>query len=363
MLTGPEQLEWIEAFFKAFSGQEFANLLFHRLGDQIENYTSLLKPLPTVIGDVINAYSQRDWEGRLIVKAIESRPSNAALLRIASLQKAAAAPDDTHLERLIRDTSSFLDIGTWLDKAGKLQVCVCRIEITAQGGGRVFGTGFLIASDLVMTNFHVMQPVVAAEDGDASYNGPRARAVDVVCRFDYKVLASGATNEGTAFKLTQDWRVALSPNEPGTRLPTADELDFAIVRLAQPVGTLPVGNKLSAPGDSRGWIALPATRPDFTPHSPLFIIQHPKAEPLKLALDNDAIQSIDAGRTRVRYSTNSEPGSSGSPCFDQNWNLIALHHSGDPEFTPTYNEGIPIDAIVAYLARKNLTGAIQQGNR
>ena len=222
----------------------------------------------------------------------------------------------------------------------------------------MFGTGFLIAADLVMTNFHVMQPVVAVEDGDASYRGPRARAVDVVCRFDYKVLASGATNEGTAFKLAQGWRVALSPNEPNTRQPTSDELDFAILRLAEPAGTLSVGNKPAAPGDQRGWIALPAAdiRPDFTPHSPLFIIQHPEAEPLKLALDNDAIQSVDPGRTRVRYSTNTEPGSSGSPCFDQNWNLIALHHSGDRELTPTYNEGIPIDTIVDYLTRHGVAG-------
>jgi hypothetical protein len=365
MLTGPEQLEWTEAFFRAFAEQEFSDLLLHRLDDRIGEYATQQTPPKTAIGAVVDAYSRRDWEDRLITKAIESRPSNAALLRLARRQKAAVAPDDTHLERLIRDTSSFLDIATWLDKAGKLQVCVCRIEISTQGGRRVFGTGFLIAADLIMTNFHVMHPVVAVENNNISYNGPRAKATDVVCRFDYKVLASGATSEGSAFKLAKEWRVALSPNDPGTRPPTADELDFAIIRLAQPAGTLPVGNKPTAPGDLRGWIALPAAdvRPDFTPHSSLFIIQHPKAEPLKLALESDAIQSIDQGRTRVRYSTNTEPGSSGSPCFDQNWNLIALHHSGDPEFTPTYNEGIPIDAIIGYLTRQGMTGVMALGDQ
>ncbi len=360
MLTGPEQLEWIEAFFHAFSDQEFSDLLFHRLNDRVGSYTSSLKAYKTILGDVIDAYSRRGWEDRLIAKAIEARPGDAALLRAARSRKAAAAPEDGHLERLIRDTSSFLDIGTWLETAGKLQVCVCRIEIPVQDGGRTFGTGFLVAADLVMTNFHVMEPVIAAEDGDLSYEGPRARAADVVCRFDYKVLANGTTQEGSTFQLAKEWRVALSPNDPGVGPPTADELDLALIRLARPAGVLPVGNKPAAPGDPRGWIALPAedVRPDFTPHSPLFIIQHPKAEPLKLALDSDAIQSIDPGRTRVRYSTNTEPGSSGSPCFDQNWSLIALHHSGDPEFTPKYNEGIPIDAIVSYLAHQGVAGAL-----
>ena len=360
MLTGPEQLEWVEAFFKAFSSREFADLLFYRLDDRTEEYASPNDPSKTAMGRVIDAYSRRDWEDRLIAKAIEARPSNAALLRLARSQKAAAVPDDRHLERLISDTSSFLDIGTWLDKAGKLQVCVCRIEIKAENGERSFGTGFLIAQDLVMTNFHVMEPVIAAEDGDASYEGPPAKAANVICRFDYKVLASGSTHEGSVFKLATDWRVAISPNDPGTRPPTIDELDFAILRLAQPVGNLPVGNKPTAPGDPRGWIAVPGAGvvPSFTPRSPLFIIQHPKAEPLKLALDSNGIQSVDQERIRVRYSTNTEPGSSGSPCFDENWNLIALHHSGDPEFTPTYNEGIPIDSIVGDLARKGLTGVI-----
>ena len=67
---------------------------------------------------------------------------------------------------------------------------------------------------------------------------------------------------------------------------------------------------------------------------------------------------MNANRSRVRYSTNTESGSSGSPCFDQNWNLVALHHGGDPNFDvghrPEFNEGIPVDAIVTFLNRQGL---------
>ena len=53
----------------------------------------------------------------------------------------------------------------------------------------------------------------------------------------------------------------------------------------------------------------------------------------------------------MRYRTNTEHGSSGSPCFDGDWALTALHHSGDPDFSRSadYNEGIPIEAIRAHM--------------
>ena len=58
----------------------------------------------------------------------------------------------------------------------------------------------------------------------------------------------------------------------------------------------------------------------------------------------------------IRYETDTEPGSSGSPVFDNGWEIIALHHSGgdrapsDPSGnTWLNNEGIRIDAIVKDL--------------
>jgi hypothetical protein len=186
----------------------------------------------------------------------------------------------------------------------------------------------------------------------------------VICRFDYKVLGNGMKSKGATFSLATNWRVALSRLNPKDREPQTDELDCAVIRLAQAVGSLPVGEPQGRPikGDARGFIALPpATNPphDFRPQSPLFIIQHPSGAPIKLALDTNAIESINENRTRVRYATNTEPGSSGSPCFDQNWNVIALHHRGDPNFqegnTPAFNQGIPIDAIASFLAGQGIT--------
>jgi len=360
MLTGPEQLDWRDALFNAFSEQELTDLLRYRLNDRIDRYVSANKPWEAAIGTLVDAYSRRDQEDLLIVKAVEARPRNAALIRLASVKKAAVAPDDVSLERLIQESNSYLDLGKWLEAAGKLQVCVCRIEIPAQGGGKIFGTGFLIAADMVMTNWHVIQCVVATEDNDATYRGPRARATDVLCRFDYKVLSNGAINPGSTVSLAPNWRVALSPNNPNGIEPVAGQLDCAVIRLSKPQGNLVIGDNPQAQGDCRGWIKLPDVGivTDFREHSPLFIIQHPEGDPIKLALCTDGIQSVNPNRTRVRYSTNTERGSSGSPCFDQNWNLVALHHAGDPNFAaghvPEFNEGVPIDTIRQFLKDRGL---------
>jgi V8-like Glu-specific endopeptidase len=85
------------------------------------------------------------------------------------------------------------------------------------------------------------------------------------------------------------------------------------------------------------------------------IAQHPDGSPLKLALDMQSVISVNDNGTRVRYATNTEPGSSGSPCFDLDWSLVALHHLGDPAWRePKFNQGVP-----ASIIRKRLAGKIE----
>ena len=79
-----------------------------------------------------------------------------------------------------------------------------------------------------------------------------------------------------------------------------------------------------------------------------------------MALDTEAVLTVNANNTRVRYATTTEYGASGSPCFDLMWNLIALHHYGDPAYKqpPTYNQGIPIGAIRDRLKKNGKEGAV-----
>ena len=186
---------------------------------------------------------------------------------------------------------------------------------------------------------------------------------NVILRFDYKQLADGKIiNKGTEYCLVEDdWLIDKSPYVEN-QSPTPDELDYALLRVDGVPGEEQIGEKPDPNSPQRGWIKLP-TEPyyEFLPDSPLLIVQHPNAQPLKLAFDTDAIISINENGTIVKYNTNTEPGSSGSPCFDINWNLIALHHSGDPDWNPTYNAGTPFSAICSRLDKQGLLADLRSG--
>lgn len=87
----------------------------------------------------------------------------------------------------------------------------------------------------------------------------------------------------------------------------------------------------------------------------LYIIGHPKGESLKISLQDNVF--LAAKDPFIHYRTPTEPGSSGSPVFDQNWDLVAIHHAGSDKKPKldnsgeTYeaNEGIWIQRIIAEM--------------
>jgi endonuclease G len=61
------------------------------------------------------------------------------------------------------------------------------------------------------------------------------------------------------------------------------------------------------------------------------IIQHPLGGTKQIALTANKIIGIDRDRHKLFYQTDTEPGSSGSPVFNNEWKVIALHHAGKTE--------------------------------
>ena len=218
---------------------------------------------------------------------------------------------------------------------------VCYVRVGAGGG-----TGFLVDKDLVLTNQHVIAPLT---DG-------RASAKDVRCRFDYHQPADGSALtllSPTDVALAEEWLVDSRPPsdkdwDPSLGDATPEEADYALVRLAEALGSAPVGGPT---GDDqakpRGWIKPAQPAPVLEKGNQLFMLQHPDGEPLQLAIGE--VELFNQRGTRVRHSANSKDGSSGSPCFDSDLRLVALHHAHDPAYPPAWNQAIPLALLTSAL--------------
>ncbi len=354
-LDGPQIGKLTEVLTNSFNPGTFSLLLWHRLNQQVYNIAPMGANYPETVSAVIDRANMEGWWDKLVVKAREANPGNPRLLAF-SQQFGFSSIDQTvtrqELERIIDPQNPLLDVNVWREELGKLEAQICRIEIGTERGRSITGTGFLFGGPrVVMTNYHVMEPVIKSKLNQTTADGDSARPENVKCRFDYKRTGDGAVlNSGVTYALASDWLIDASENFPLDQESPPDRLDYALIRLAEPAGSDTVGDKHNRAGEKRGFIPLPQTPFIPAPASGLSILQHPRGEPMKLALDSKGVMSPNDGKTRLRYQTNTERGSSGSPCFTFKWELTALHHSGDPDFDPahkpTYNEGIPMTAIM-----------------
>lgn len=356
-LSGQELLQFREALKNAFGLDTFDDMLLFQVNRKRE-HIALGNAFETILLRVLQRAEEESWTAELLQGARASRPNDAALLTFAQqFGLAPATPRGKELERTIKKANSVLDPVQWRTRLGEIETRVCRIEIKA-GGVLEFGTGFLLGPDVVMTNYHVMEKVIKGN----------VLPKRVTLRFDYKKMADGVTlNSGTEYSLAEeDWLLDHSEyssldlvSDTGGEDPQADQLDYALLRLSSPAGNDPVGGPANKDPHAlpRKWITHSEEPYEFTPHTAIFIMQHPDGEPLKLALDTEAVLGTNGNKTRVRYTTNTEGGSSGSPCFDANWQFIALHHGGDPNYEqfhhPEYNQGIPFSAIFTLLKQRN----------
>lgn len=363
-LSGQQIRELKEALLNAFTVDTFQMMFKERLNKDLFHIAPVNANFSKILFDTIDAANREGWIDDLITRAREANPKNSKLYSFA--QAIGLTPITTQqfqqLERLVKDSNQFLDSNQWLTALSRIENQVCRIEIETDQGKTLYGTGFLISSNALITNYHVMEALILGEAGQTTEDGFSAKSSNVKCRFDYKRLGNKVLNPGTVYQLDSNWQIDISPDSPLDKLSLIQTecLDYAIIRLAGDPGKELVASKSASSGESRGWIKLPENivNDDFLPNSPLFIMQHPQGQPLKLALDTNAIIGLTDDKTRLKYKTNTEPGSSGSPCFNQKLELIALHHSGDPNFDydhkPTYNEGIPFSAITALLRKRNI---------
>jgi V8-like Glu-specific endopeptidase len=189
---------------------------------------------------------------------------------------------------------------------------VCRVETDQT----VLGTGFLVAPDLVLTNHHVL--VSGTGNTDAQ------KAQTLRFRFGY-LREEGQIREGEMVSpiATEKALVTSSTFTP-------PGLDFALIRLN------------GAPGDKFGWLTLDSR--GLVLNEELIILQHPSGWDMQFMTGQ--MKNYDPNASRMKHDAGTLKGSSGSPVFDSDWKVVALHCAGDA----TANQAVPMSLIYPKIA-------------
>lgn len=212
------------------------------------------------------------------------------------------SPDEMNnalYERVIGETRDFLS-SAFLEKGIRAKRSVGRI-VRAIGGGRsCYGTGFLVSANLLMTNCHVL--------------GSHEEAAESTVEFDYQV--DGDDNPLTVRRFSlQPERFFL--NDPG--------LDMALVAVSSV-------SSQGYPLAGYGWCPMIGAEGKISIGDCVNIVQHPRGEMKQIVIRENSL--LDLQEIVAHYEGDTEPGSSGSPIFNDQWEVVALHHSGVPKMDP-----------------------------
>jgi len=82
--------------------------------------------------------------------------------------------------------------------------------------------------------------------------------------------------------------------------------------------------------NSFGWLRLNPQLGKTDYGQFLSLIEHPSGEPKQIAIRENKLLPFDDTDDFLSYTSDTFRGSSGSPVFNDFWDVVALHHSGKP---------------------------------
>jgi endonuclease G, mitochondrial len=280
------------------------------LSEQQQGAAERAKSYPGMLGD------------QLRVRRIATDAVDEARMRFTR------AEDGLGLERLIGESDlvpvNFLEFGL---RAART---VCRIQIRLPNGAMTGNaTGFLVAPGLLLTNNHVL---------------PNASlAMRSLAEFDFEDDINFNPRPTKLFRL-----------RPEELFFTSRTLDFSFVAVS------PLAND-DTPLAPYGYLRLANDPNKLLKGEYVSIIQHPDGNTKQVALRENQVIWGDANF--IHYETDTQPGSSGAPVFNDQWYVVALHHSGVPRTDGAGNwlkqDGTPLlagepDRLVDWTANEGV---------
>ncbi|ADX72897.1 endonuclease [Pseudarthrobacter phenanthrenivorans] len=222
-----------------------------------------------------------------------------AIRTTAETTSPSAVGADPVLERIIGGSNllgiAFLELGTAVSRSVGRVIVRDRFQI------RSFGTGFMISPRLALTNNHVLRDAESARHSRLEFN--------------FQNGLNGLPLATSQFDL-----------EPDTFFRTDAGLDVTVVAVA--ARSRADGTGASLPLASFGFNRTTKEQGKILLGESINIIQHPEGQEKQLALQQNEL--IDRFDQFLHYRTDTSPGSSGSPLFNNQWEVLGLHHSGVP---------------------------------
>ena len=291
-------------------------------------------PLEAYLANAAGELKLRSSPGAPRFADAASRVRNAAA-GAPALPEAADLPEIVENEQVVADDDS-LDIA-FLSRGAAFAQAVARIAVARFVNGVAehlptgapavhLGTAWIIGPGLVMTNHHVVN-ARRSDEAPATAGDLHLQALGAAVEFGVD------TEDATPVVATVTDLVASSP-----------DLDYAL---------LAVTGTPAAP--------VPRINPQLVTLTPttrlaVNIVQHPGGRAKLVALRNNLVSGTTADM--IRYFTDTDYGSSGSPVCDDQWRVVALHrgsrHTANTSYqgrTEAYvNFGSQIQAVLADLA-------------
>lgn len=312
-------------------------------------------------GELMKANDAADVRKRIM------RVSDAEQVTVAALapEEAAAAPETIAAiaqlaQERVMGSNDMVSVA-YLELAMAAARSVCRVKLRSSSGHVLgYGSGFMVSPTLMLTNHHVLLDATLARHA--------------LAEFDYQDGGEGLPLEPRLFAL-----------EPDRFFENDKSLDWALVSVSARSHD---GVDLS----EFGWLPLIGQTGKAANGEAVNLIQHPEGGPKQLALrENRLIERLEK---YLHYESDTARGSSGAPVFNDQWEVVALHHAaypriengqvmskagvpwraemGDDAVDWRGNEGIRVSVLVAALTdavkrlggeRRSLLQALLDGQR
>jgi V8-like Glu-specific endopeptidase len=224
---------------------------------------------------------------------------------------------DVELQGLLQRSSMNFDVG-YLINAVQRSASICRVESSLGP----HGTGFLVSPQAVLTSCHVASMAPGADLVEKARN----------LSLRFRCIAAGTAGEavGQVFRLDQ--------HKPVYQSSPIDKLDYVLLFVEEGVAAAsdlkPIDILHPAPV-TKGTICS--------------ILHHPGGKNMQLTFSANGVTKVHDSSGRLQYVAQTARGSSGAPCFDEQWRPIALHCSLRARPTGAVGEGVLLTKIMDEL--------------